>query len=229
VTQQLITPDASDVSAVYEAELARIVELVGTAESLTIASDEQYVNADKLLGELKASYKAADTARARAKEPYLRAGQALDAGFKPVKEAFDRGEQAVKRGMATFKRERELAAAAEQARLREVQDKERAKLAERAEKAEARNRPTQAAQLREQAESMPVATVSPEIPKTGTSYRKVWRWEVIDKAGIKGDYMVPDEKAIQAVVEAMGARAEQTVGGINVWQEEIAIAPRGRS
>ena len=226
MTQELLSRD--QLEAIATEELAKIAELVGTAESLTITTDEQYQAADELLGQLKGAFKASDERRTAIKAPYLEATRTIDGAWRPIKEAYDRGETVVKKAMLVFKRRREEEAERKAAELRQIEEAARAKLLERAEKHEERGRERQAEALREQAMSMPVTTVAPNIPTTGTSFRKVWKWEVVDKSGIKAEYLVPDATAIGALVESVGERATQIVGGIHVWQEEVAVAPRAR-
>lgn len=226
MTQEMMTRDQME--AVAAEELQRIVELVGTAESLTIVTDDQYQAADDLLARLKGAFKASDEKRVEIKAPYLEETRAIDGAWRSIKEAYDRGENVVKAAMLAFRRKREEEAERAAAALREKEAKERAKLLERAEKADERGRERQAETLREQAMTMPVATVVPNIPKTGTSYRKVWRWEVLEPDKIDRKFLIPNEKAITALVESLGERAAETVGGINVFQAEIAVAPRGR-
>lgn len=225
MTTEIVIP--AEIEDIFAEELGKIVELVGTAESLTITTDDEYTAADELLGTLKASLKAADERRVVIKAPYLDATRAIDGGFKPVKEAYDRGEQAIKRGMVQFRQRREQEAREREAKLRDQEEKARQRLLARAETAEGKGQEEKADQLREQAASMPVAQVAPVIPKTGTSYRKVWKFEIVDETAVVDAFKVPDRTAIQKIVEAQGDRAVRTVGGIRVWQEEVAVA-RGR-
>jgi hypothetical protein len=121
--------------------------------------------------------------------------------------------------------EKRRLAAEEEARIRDAQRKEAARLADRANKWEEKGNEQKAAALREQAETMPVAQVAPEIPKVdGLHTRKTWKWELTDPEQLPRTYLVPDTAAIGAVVKAQGKRAEQTLmGSVTVWEEETVV------
>jgi hypothetical protein len=65
------------------------------------------------------------------------------------------------------------------------------------------------------------ASVPRALPRTeGTTVRQLKRYRVVDALAIKRDFLVPDEVAIQRVVTALGERAEQVVGGIEVYLKD---------
>jgi hypothetical protein len=67
-----------------------------------------------------------------------------------------------------------------------------------------------------------------EAPKPqGVATRKVWKWEVEDFSKIRREFLTTDNSAIKAVVDAQGAEAVESVGGIKVWQESQIAASRG--
>lgn len=128
--------------------------------------------------------------------------------------------------------EREAAAAAEKARKeREAAEAKIAAMeaAGRAEKAEAMRaaadekeqvRQAEAFALQAAAQAMPVAPVV-DIPRTsvaGTSIREEWRYEIVDPAMLPREYLIPDEKAIGAVVRALKDRA--SIPGVRAYSEK---------
>lgn len=147
-------------------------------------------------------------------------------------------QEAEKAAAEAARKERERmqaeAAKAEQA-AREKREKEEAKAREleakgRAAEAEAKRQAAaeaEAQRLREAeatraaAESIPAApVVHIEQPKlAGVSSRQVWKFEIADADQIPRQYLVPDEKAIGAVVRALGERAN--IPGVRVYAETI--------
>lgn len=119
---------------------------------------------------------------------------------------------------AREKREREEAKArALEAQGRAAEAEAKRKAAEEAEAARMR----EAEAKRAAAASMPAAPVVHfEQPKVaGVSSRQVWKFEIVDGAQIPREYMVPDEKAIGAVVRALGERAN--IPGVRVYAETV--------
>lgn len=119
---------------------------------------------------------------------------------------------------AREKREREEAKARaleEQGRAAEAEAKRKA--AEEAEAARMR----EAEAKRAAAASMPVApVVHMEAPKiAGVSSRQVWKFEITDAALLPREYLAPDEKAIGAVVRALGERAN--IAGVRVYPDTV--------
>lgn len=59
------------------------------------------------------------------------------------------------------------------------------------------------------------------IPKTGVSIKRTFDFEIIDATKIKGEFMVPDEAKIRALVKSLGKNAESYIGGIRVFDKII--------
>lgn len=224
-TQELIP--IPDIEALALARLTTIAELVGTAESLTITTNDEYVRVDELLGAVKAAFKEAESERTELKAPSLARGQAIDAAYRPAKEAYEKGERVIRAAMVAFVNKREREAAERAAKIRQQEETARQRLLTRAETAEERGQDTKADTLREQAMAMPVVSVAPDIPKTATTMREEWAWELLDKTQVKANFLVLDETAINALVKSMGERAADTVGGIHVFKQKVAVR-RGR-
>ena len=70
----------------------------------------------------------------------------------------------------------------------------------------------------------PVFQPAPPIaapPKVeGVSFRSTWKWRLVDAAQLPRQYLIPDDKAIGAVVRAMGPRT--SIPGITVYEERIS-------
>lgn len=119
---------------------------------------------------------------------------------------------------AREKREREEAKARElEAKGRAAEAEAKRKAAEEAEAARLR----EAEATRAAAASMPTAPVVHfEQPKVaGVSSRQVWKFEIVDAEQLPRKYTIPDEKAIGAVVRALGDKAD--IPGVRVYAETV--------
>ena len=72
------------------------------------------------------------------------------------------------------------------------------------------------------AQAVVVPSAVPDV--AGVHTRKTWKFEILDAAGVKPAYTIPDEKKIRKIVTAMGLEAVAMVGGIRVWQESSIVA-----
>lgn len=61
--------------------------------------------------------------------------------------------------------------------------------------------------------------VAPRV--SGVALRKVWKWEIVDRAAIPRDYMIPDEKQIARVVNVR--HGGHGIPGIRVWSEDAPV------
>lgn len=64
--------------------------------------------------------------------------------------------------------------------------------------------------------SVPVVVRSTKVE--GSSFRVLKRFRVVDVDKVSREYMVPDEKKIQEVVNRLGKGAEKVVGGIEMFE-----------
>lgn len=69
-------------------------------------------------------------------------------------------------------------------------------------------------------EHVQVANNVPHVK--GTSARKTWKFEIVNSAAIPRQFLIPDERAIGALVRAQGA--ECNIPGVRVWAETIVSA-----
>lgn len=72
-----------------------------------------------------------------------------------------------------------------------------------------------------------VTTVAPAAPPKleGTTFRKVWKFRVVDSNAIPREYMSVDETKIRGVVERLGREAK--IPGVEVYEDEVVIG-RGK-
>lgn len=127
--------------------------------------------------------------------------------------------EAQRKAAAEQKRQQALA---EEARLREAEEAERAGDAERAEALV--SAPVVVAPVAPEPVA-PVAVVVPEAPKAqGVSVRMEWKWRITDPKAIDRHYLMVDEKKINSVVRSLGKDAEDAIGGISCYEAPIVSA-----
>lgn len=211
--------------AARDARLAELAEILTTAESLTITTPTEYEAAAELLQRLKGVMKQSEEERKALVKPLQDEVARINGEFKPVKERHDHVEGMLKRAIRNYNDEQERKAREIEAREREKHEREQAKLAERAKKAEEKGQTHKADQLRSQAADAPMPNIAPETPKvSGVHTRDVHKWDYVDENQVNRAYLIPDVKAIGAVVKSMGKRAEGVVGGIRVWTEQEVVS-----
>jgi hypothetical protein len=128
-------------------------------------------------------------------------------------EAKAREEQrkATEKAEADRKAAEAAAAAGDAKKAAKLQERADATLSAAAYKAESLN--TSAAMI-----VAPV--IQREVPKVaGLAKKKKWKFKVKDESKVGRLYLMLDEKKIAKIVETLGKDAEQTVGGIEVFQD----------
>lgn len=73
-------------------------------------------------------------------------------------------------------------------------------------------------QLEQQASNVKVEDTTVQV--AGLARATVYTWKLIDKTKVKPEYLILDEKAINAVVRSQKTRATETVGGIEVIEDK---------
>jgi len=121
--------------------------------------------------------------------------------------------------------QRAAAATTDEDRANAEKEQKRLKL----EQLRAANRAEQAAeQSVERVEQIETTAIEPLfVPQTevtkakGIAQRKVAKYRINDLSKINANFMVPDEKAIGAMVRSMGTNAKKVIGeGIEIWLED---------
>ena len=210
-------------------ELVAEGQLVVTrAHEIVVDSAQTWTNAGEFLRSIK-------TVRQRIKdtfdEPINRAHLAHKAMLaakvehdEPLKSA----EAVVKRKMGDYKAAEERLRQAEERRLREEaqREAEEQRLAEAA-RLEAEGRKAQADALLEVPVVAPPVVLPTQAPRSeGVSTRKVWKYRIVDPSVIPREWLIPDEKAIGAVVRTRGEAAKGAIPGVEVYSED-SVAVKG--
>lgn len=140
-------------------------------------------------------------------------------------------EKTAKSALITYQRREEEKRLAEQRRLQAEADerarKEAERLAARAEKAELSGKTEKAEVLREQAAEVvaPVIQVASATPKVeGASVRKIWRARVVDPQQVPREFLIVNEKALEAYAKA--TKGAVSVPGVEFYEESSLAVGR---
>jgi hypothetical protein len=137
----------------------------------------------------------------------------------------DRVEDLEKSRLTTYAIAKEKAARAEQEAAYRAAEKERQRLAEQAQRAEAKGHHDKAANLEERAAATVAPIIVPQIEKvSGAVYREVWTFVIEDESKIPRDYLKVDEQKIRRQVNA--TRATTRIAGVRVYKDK-QLAVRG--
>lgn len=156
-------------------------DVLASAERFEITAPEQYVESGGLLKEIKTKQTALETLRKSMTQPLDEAKRRIMELFRPASDKLDQAERTLKSAMITYTNEQErLRREAEQA-AREEAARESDRLMKQADRARAKGQDGKAADLEEQAESVPVPIVASQTPiVSGVAFRTTWHAEVYD-------------------------------------------------
>ena len=116
----------------------------------------------------------------------------------------DRAERAAKNLMSNFLTKQEATRRKEEAERRRIEEEKRLELAIET--------------GHEEILEKPIAVVKSEAPKVAGTYTvDVWEFEIVDRTKVNASFMIPDEKAIGAIVRTMKGEAQILLGeGVKV-------------
>lgn len=208
------------VVAENEPELKDATRFVKAAELVTVKSDAESVDAQKVRATINAQLKDHRARRLSITRKMDAAKKEIVDLFLPVDQDLERALSIIDGKVITWDNARERERREAQRIADEAAAKERAKLAAQAAKAEERGQDAKAETLRERA-SQAVAPVLDQQPvrASGVSIRKSWGHRIVDAARINPAYLEPSERKIKAAVLAHGEAAPKIVGeGIEVFE-----------
>lgn len=206
---------------IFEAESAResAERFMAEASTLTVTTNEDLAAAAELREAIKRAERQSEADREALKRPVLEEGRRIDSAFAPAKQAFTGALGIVDRAIRGFREREEARRRAEEMARRQAAEQERQRLEKLAAKAETKGQAETADRLQREAEMVPVPTVESRVAKVdGLIARKVWRFEITDKAAVPDRYKAVDETAVRKVIQALGA--EHGIPGVRAWQEE---------
>jgi hypothetical protein len=208
--------------------------LITSGDGMTAASDE--------LGRIKSLYKTLEEKRTSIVKPLGDATKKINDLFRDPLRFLKDAENALKGAMLGFRQQQDRLAREQQAKLDAEAKAERERLAQKAAETERqakeaagnglpaglaaaleRRAAVQAMELREQAKHVIAPTVVPPPLRTqGISTRESWQFEIVDASLLPREYLVPDEKKIRQVVNAMKDRT--AIPGVRVTRGEIVAS-----
>jgi hypothetical protein len=206
---------------------ARALAMRDAAGAVVVRSDGDFERAADFLSgvvALKAEINAAFAPLVEAAHLAHKAATSQRAkALAPVEEA----ETAVRKALAAYQAEQEMARVALLAEEERRLSAERAALEAQAEALEEEGAHAAARSL-----AIAAAKVQPEplraTPKQeGLSFRESWRFEVENLDQVPREYLRPDERKIGAAVAAF--KGETKIPGVRVWGEKVVVVRGGRA
>lgn len=205
--------------------LANIREFARRAGSLVVSDLASREGAATQLREVATFAKFIDDDRKKRTRPLDAEKKAIMDEYRPAEADLANARSMLTAGILKFDTEERRKAEEAQRAADAAAEKERARLAKLAEKAEARGDAHKAQEFERRSEFVatqaPVAVPPPKLD--GVSTRKVWRYEIVDAKHIPSRYLIVDTKALDAAVRSLGADAANMIPGIRVWAEETAV------
>jgi len=197
------------------------------AKAITIVNQESYNLAAGLLINIADLEREIIAHHKPIKDAAFAAHKAAVAAEKKLLDPLTEAKGIIKRGIGVWEmeqeriRQEEQRKAAEEARKRE--EEARIALAIEAEKQGATEETV------EEIIQTPIPMVAPVVAPTfkraaGVSARQAWKWRLVDENKVPREYLIIDEKKINSIVRAMGAKAN--IPGIEVYPEIITAVRR---
>lgn len=196
---------------------ARIVTLQTQATAIVIDNPERVQTATDLLGLIARMKKGLEERRQVLVKPLNDQVREINDTFKGYSGPLEDADRIVRQKVIAFNQAEEQRRRQEEARLRELQAKEQAKLEKQAARKGLEAPPPQPAVVVPQA----APTVRSEAATVTT--KKVWDFEVTDKAAVPESFKLVNEAAIRAAVRA-GVRE---IAGCRIFErDELAVRTR---
>jgi hypothetical protein len=200
---------------------AETLPVVARASAIVVKTPEQYSEASDFLKAVKGAQKRVtdffSPMKSKAHEAWKAITTTEAATLKPLQDA----EAQVKRVLVAYQAEQEAIRQAEQRRLQAAADEAARKERERLEKEAAKLKTPELREARlEQAAAViaPVVTVAAVTPViAGQSVRKTWKARVVNQALVPREWLVVNEKALDAFAKA--TKGAVPVAGVEMYEE----------
>jgi len=197
-------------------------------QGMTIATQEQFDAAGDVVKRIKSAYNTLDDKRKSMTRPLDEAKKQIMDFFKSPLEKLQSAEYAVKGKISSYIAEQNRIAAEQQRKLEEQQRKEAEKIQARIDAAAAKGNESKVEQLQAKQEQILTAPtiVQPAVQKvSGVSTKKVWKFRVTDPGAFPREYLMVNEKALQAMATATKGTA--SIKGVEFYSEDV-ISVSGR-
>ena len=220
--------------SVNDKAVAYIEEAAGIANnvrSLSIKNDQEYLNSGEFLKKIKSYSKYIDDERKSITKPLDEIKKRVMIFFKEPLDDLNSAENIFKKAILDYKAEKERKQIEAEKKAVEIaikkEDSIKAKLDERAKKAEKNGNELMASQLREQKEAVYIPSflkTQSDITIKGISTKKMWRYRIIDETLIPRNYMEVNEKMIYKMLQA--TQGLVPIPGVEFYQDEVVSAGR---
>jgi len=176
------TPEPVNEQAISQ-QIRQAELILKQAESMPVATEQEYQTAVKFIKTVKTSFKSMDKLRIVFKKPYDDGAKAVQQMFKPSLDNMKKAEAELKAKLKKYERAKEAEArriAEEEARKYEAEQR---RLAERAKQAEAEGDSITAFRIKEEIRQgePPAIAGSLESKANGVSKRGIWKAVVVDR------------------------------------------------
>ena len=230
-----MTTDTIDQAA--QAAVSGTEIVLREAETLTIATNEDYQGAAQTLREIKSRWKDLEDERKRILLPFDEARKRIMDLFRPAQDNLARAEALLKAGINTWGQEQARRQREAEAVAAEIARKEAERLQKRADTALKAGHIEKAAALEGAADAVVPAEVAPPVKAYGVSTRTVYRAEMVDKLALiqaiaAGTFAGLDSQALDvnmAFVNQAARLMKENLNwpGVNVVKEEVVVAQTG--
>lgn len=195
--ESVALPDRAEIVSLAEAHLSQ-------AKALQVIDQGTYINASAVLKNIKTTATAIAEKFADPKSKAAAAHKAIVAMEKEHLVPLGQAEQIIKGKMITWSEEQERIRRIEEARLREeARKREEERMLAEATAAEADGDKAEADRLLAAPVEAPAINLPSATPAVqGVSYAEVWRCEVVDPAAVPRQFLIVDEKSLNALARA---------------------------
>ena len=199
----------------------QIAPVVSKATSMVVANKADFDAAIAFTAEVKGSAKRVRDFFAPLKQAAAEAHKRIVAAEKKFLDPLENAEDTLKRICLDWRTSEEKKRREEERRLQAEADerarKEREKLEKRA--ASVKTEEKKAELLERAAEiAAPVIAIPVQAVSEGSSFRKVWKARIVDEKAVPREWMVVNEKAIQA--HARNTKGSVAIPGVEFYAEE---------
>lgn len=194
-------------------------------KGLIVSDDASYTGALQALAEVRTLSKELEANRKERTQPLDAHKKEIMEAYKPAVDACSAADVALVSVTQRWAREQEAARRKAEQEAAAKAERERQKAEQKAETYREQGREDKAEEWETKARFTPAPVVPAAVPKVaGVSMRDEWRFEVVDKAKLPLNYLIPNETAIGKVVDAL--KEEHGIPGIRVWCDKVPVTRR---
>lgn len=201
-------------------------EYAEKTKALVVGDAGSYEGAMEALREIRTLDKHLSESRMERTRPIEAEKKAIIAEYKPAEDALKAADYSLTQSTAKWRREEEQKRIAAEREAAAKAERARQTALAKADEYREKGREDKAEQWEDKAIYTPQPVVASSVPKVaGVSTRTVWKFEIVDKSKLPIQYLVPNEKALQSLVDSL--KGEHGLGdAIRVWSEDVAVARR---